>query len=163
MYISTFVLAERLKLDTMLVRKDLAMVGVPGRPRRGYPAKELQGAINRVLGWDNATDAVLVGVGSLGSALLGYSGFEEQTLSIVVAFDSDCGKILVEQLSRSSNEGYSLKVLVFARSFSYKHQIGVPVSASENTVGACFVKCAFRAGSATVFKLVPCHFCFRPF
>ena len=89
MYISTFVLAERLKLDTMLVRKDLAMVGVPGRPRRGYPAKELQGAINRVLGWDNATDAVLVGVGSLGSALLGYSGFEEQNLSIVVAFDSD--------------------------------------------------------------------------
>ena len=88
MYISTFVLAERLNLDTMLVRKDLAMVGVPGRPRRGYPAKELQHAINRVLGWDSATDAVLVGVGSLGSALLGYSGFEEQNLSIVVAFDS---------------------------------------------------------------------------
>ena len=89
MFVSTYVLAERLKLDTVLVRKDLAMVGVPGRPRRGYPAKEIQEAINRALGWDNATDAVLVGVGSLGSALLGYGGFEEQNLSIVVAFDSN--------------------------------------------------------------------------
>ena len=89
MFVSTYVLAERLNLDTVLVRKDLAMVGVPGRPRRGYPAKEIQEAINRALGWDNATDAVLVGVGSLGSALLGYGGFEEQNLSIVVAFDSN--------------------------------------------------------------------------
>lgn len=88
-FISTYVLAERLNLDSVLVRKDLAMVGVPGRPRRGYPAKELQEAINRALGWDNATDAVLVGVGSLGSALLGYGGFKEQNLSIVVAFDSN--------------------------------------------------------------------------
>ena len=89
MFVSTYVLAERLNLDTVLVRKDLAMVGVPGRPRRGYPAKEIQEAINRALGWDNATDAVLVGVGSLGRALLGYGGFEEQNLSIVVAFDSN--------------------------------------------------------------------------
>ncbi len=65
------------------------MAGVRGRPRRGYPAKELCEAINRALGWDNATDAALIGVGSLGSALLGYSGFEEQNLSVVVAFDSD--------------------------------------------------------------------------
>ena len=88
-FISTYVLAERLNLDSVLVRKDLAMVGVPGRPRRGYPARELQEAINRALGWDNVTDAVLVGVGSLGSALLGYGGFKEQNLSIGVAFDSN--------------------------------------------------------------------------
>jgi redox-sensing transcriptional repressor len=89
MFISAYVLSERLNLDSVLVRKDLAMAGVPGKPRRGYPAIELQEAITRALGWDNATEAVLVGVGSLGSALLGYGGFEEQNLSIVVAFDSN--------------------------------------------------------------------------
>ena len=88
-YISSSVLAERLGLDPVLTRKDLAMAGVPGRPRRGYPAEDLHAAINRALGWDSATDAVLVGVGSLGSALLGYSGFKEQNLSIVAAFDAN--------------------------------------------------------------------------
>jgi redox-sensing transcriptional repressor len=64
------------------------MAGVPGKPRRGYPARELQAAITAALGWDNSTDAVLVGVGSLGNALLGYRGFEEQSLSIAAAFDA---------------------------------------------------------------------------
>ena len=88
LHISSAVLADKLSLDPVLTRKDLAMAGVPGKPRRGYPAKELADAISRALGWDSATDAVLVGVGSLGKALLGYSGFEEQNLSIAVAFDS---------------------------------------------------------------------------
>lgn len=89
LHISSAVVAEKLHLDPVLTRKDLAMAGVPGKPRRGYPATELQAAINRALGWDNTTDAVLIGVGSLGNALLGYSGFEEQNLSIVVAFDAN--------------------------------------------------------------------------
>lgn len=93
LHISSAVLAEKLGLDPVLTRKDLAMAGVPGKPRRGYPSHELCAAINRSLGWDNATDAILVGVGSLGMALLGYSGFEEQNLSIAVAFDTDPGKV----------------------------------------------------------------------
>jgi redox-sensing transcriptional repressor len=93
LHISSAVLAERLGLDPVLTRKDLAMAGVPGKPRRGYPSRELCEAINRSLGWDSATDAVLIGAGSLGMALLGYSGFEEHNLSIVAAFDADNSKI----------------------------------------------------------------------
>jgi redox-sensing transcriptional repressor len=89
LHISSAVLADKLSLDPVLTRKDLAMAGVPGKPRRGYPAKELADAISRALGWDSATDAVLVGVGSLGKALLCHSGFEEQNLSIAGAFDAE--------------------------------------------------------------------------
>jgi redox-sensing transcriptional repressor len=38
LYISSAVLAEMLSLDPVLTRKDLAMAGVSGKPRRGYPA-----------------------------------------------------------------------------------------------------------------------------
>ena len=91
LHISSAVVAERLGLDPVLARKDLAMAGVPGKPRRGYPALALQDAINKALGWDSTTDAVLVGIGSLGNALLGYRGFEEHNLSIAVAFDANPG------------------------------------------------------------------------
>ena len=93
LHISSAVLADRLGLDPVLTRKDLAMSGVIGKPRRGYPAQELQDALNHALGWDSTTDAVLVGVGSLGNALLGYSGFEEQNLSISAAFDAHPGTV----------------------------------------------------------------------
>ena len=87
--ISSASLAAELKLDPVLVRKDLAMSGVTGRPRIGYPGPELEHALVAALGWDNVSEAALVGAGSLGRALLGYRGFREQGLAITVAFDSD--------------------------------------------------------------------------
>ncbi len=87
--ISSASLAAELKLDPVLVRKDLAMSGVTGRPRIGYPGPELERALLAALGWDNVSEAALVGAGSLGRALLGYGGFKQQGLSIGVAFDSD--------------------------------------------------------------------------
>ena len=93
LHVSSAALADILGLDPVLTRKDLAMVGVQGKPRRGYPAKELMDAINRALGWDSVIDAALIGVGALGQALLGYSGFGEHNLSIAVAFDSDETKV----------------------------------------------------------------------
>ena len=87
--ISSAALAAALGIDPVLARKDIAMMGVPGRPRWGYPARELADAMRRALGWDNTTDAALVGCGSLGHALVGYGGFAEQHLSIVIAFDAD--------------------------------------------------------------------------
>lgn len=95
-HVSSAVLAEKLGLDQVLTRKDLAMAGVPGKPRCGYPAKKLEAAVVHALGWDNATDAILVGTGSLGQALLGYRGFAEHNLSISVAFDADPEKIQKE-------------------------------------------------------------------
>lgn len=49
--------------------------------------------INRILGYDNVTDAVLVGAGGLGSALAGYDGFRHYGLNIVAVFDSDPERI----------------------------------------------------------------------
>lgn len=87
--ISSAALAAALGIDPVLARKDIAMMGIPGRPRWGYPARELVAAMQHALGWDNATDAALIGCGSLGHALVGYGGFAEQHLSIVVAFDAN--------------------------------------------------------------------------
>ena len=53
-------------------------------------------AIKTFLRWDNTSEAVLIGVGSLGSALLGYDGFEEYGLRIIAAFDADPAKVGTE-------------------------------------------------------------------
>jgi redox-sensing transcriptional repressor len=46
-------------------------------------------AIQKMLGWDNKTEAILVGAGALGSALLGYKGFTKHGLKIVAALDNN--------------------------------------------------------------------------
>ncbi len=92
-FVSGTVLASTHNLEPVIVRKDLANTGITGTPRRGFRVSELILAIEKFLGWDNQTKAILVGVGNLGTALLGYRGFEEFGLRIVGAFDADPKKI----------------------------------------------------------------------
>jgi redox-sensing transcriptional repressor len=86
-------LAADLALEPIQVRKDLAAIGVTGQPRLGFPVAELVQAIERFLGWDNATDAFILGAGHLGAALAGYQGFEKHGLNVVALFDNDPRKV----------------------------------------------------------------------
>ncbi len=86
-------IAEEFGQLSVQVRKDLSITGITGRPKVGYRVNELIDAIEDFLGWNNKTDAFLVGAGSLGSAILGYEGFVEHGLNIAAAFDVDPEKI----------------------------------------------------------------------
>ncbi|HOV77949.1 MAG TPA: redox-sensing transcriptional repressor Rex [Sedimentisphaerales bacterium] len=91
--VSSSQLAGALGLEPIQVRKDLEAVGVTGQPRVGFPVAELIQAIERFLGWDNVTDAFIIGAGHLGTALAGYHGFESKGLNVVALFDNDPRKI----------------------------------------------------------------------
>ena len=86
-YISATALANALGMGEVQVRKDLAMVSDGGRPKVGYHRESLIEDIEQFLGYDNTTDAVLIGAGKLGQALLGYGGFAAYGLNILAAFD----------------------------------------------------------------------------
>ncbi len=88
-WISTTDFSEILDLKPIQVRKDLAFTGLAGKPRLGFEVPLLIKAITHLLGWNNSTDAILVGAGALGSAILGFRGFAEHGLNIVAAFDAN--------------------------------------------------------------------------
>lgn len=92
-FISGTVIAEELGLEPIQVRKDLAVTGIVGRPRIGFPVDQLIVAIYRFLHWNQDHRAVVIGAGNLGSALIGYSEFPRRGLTIVAAFDVDERKI----------------------------------------------------------------------
>ena len=95
--ISATVLASALNMGEVQVRKDLALVSDGGRPKVGYRRRALAEDIERFLGYDNTNDAVLIGAGKLGRALLGYTGFSEYGLNIVAAFDANPAQVGVEE------------------------------------------------------------------
>lgn len=92
-FVSSSEIAQRLGLVPIQVRKDIEITGISGRPRIGYPVEELKKAIEKFLGWNNTTDAFLIGAGNLGAALLGYQGFSQYGLNIIAAFDQDPQKV----------------------------------------------------------------------
>jgi redox-sensing transcriptional repressor len=86
-------LAERLGLEAIVVRKDFGYVGITGLPKTGYQVDELVLAMEHCLNWNRIREAILVGVGHLGTALLGYEGFASHGLNICAAFDLDPGVV----------------------------------------------------------------------
>lgn len=91
--ISAPLIGRELKCDATQVVKDLASTGATGRPRVGYSIHEVIQAIESFLGFDQSNEAVLIGAGHLGRAMVSYPNFQEYGLKIVAAFDNDPEKI----------------------------------------------------------------------
>lgn len=85
--ISATAIASALELGDVQVRKDLASVSGAGKPRTGYDTAGLIQTLEACLGCGEKRQAVIVGAGKLGRALLDYQGFETYGLSIEAAFD----------------------------------------------------------------------------
>ena len=107
-YISATSIAKSLALGEVQVRKDLNSVSGAGKPKIGYEVEELIKSIENVLGYDNLTNAVLVGAGQLGKALLNYEGFEEFGVRIMVGFD-------IEAKKQTSNQKQILPMEEFSK------------------------------------------------
>jgi len=87
--ISSEALARVAGVKPTQLRKDLAHFGQLGKRGIGYHSETLRRRLSELLGSTKLHPVVLVGVGNLGSALLGYQGFAKEGFEIVAAFDSD--------------------------------------------------------------------------
>ena len=141
-YISATALAAALGMGEVQVRKDLAMVSDGGRPKIGYLRERLIDDIEQFLGYDNTTDAVLIGAGKLGQALMGYKGFEEYGLNILAAFDMNPDKT-------GSLDGRPIYHMDKLESFcrSNKVLMGIITVPGEQAQEVCdrLIKCGIKA------------------
>lgn len=91
--ISSVEIAELLHLDDSQVRKDIALCGVLGRQKQGYPVTELKQAIEKELGFSTRKEVFIVGAGNLGTALALFSDFKDYGIDVLALFDNDPQKI----------------------------------------------------------------------
>jgi redox-sensing transcriptional repressor len=87
--VSSEALAKAAGVKSTQLRKDLTYFGQFGTRGLGYDVEQLATMISDLLGTNRLQPVVLVGVGSLGTALLAYRGFEQEGFEILAAFDID--------------------------------------------------------------------------
>lgn len=91
--VSAAEMARVLNLGEVMVRKDLGGICSQGRPKIGYPRRELVDTLEEILGLRDPVSVVVAGAGKLGRALMRYRGFEDFGLRIVAGFDFDPAKL----------------------------------------------------------------------
>ena len=154
--ISSTEIATILRLNPIQVRKDLALVSrVDGKPGVGFNGEELIQDLEEVLNLNNITDAVIVGAGKLGQALLNYKGFENN-LNILMAFDNDkikCDnkKIFfiddMENLINKNNIQNCFERILLISASSIEKEKKYPVKINIE-LGKVTISCANQTGDA---------------
>lgn len=88
-YVSSTQISHELKVDPSQIAKDLSFLDIRGKTRIGYEVALLEHKLEEFLGFRREHRAVIVGVGSLGGALMQDSGLSRYGLQIVAGFDVD--------------------------------------------------------------------------
>lgn len=149
--ISATTIAKKLSLGDVQVRKDLALISGTGKPKIGYVTSELISDIEEALGCNELTQAILVGAGKLGQALLDYSGFEEYGVEIAAAFD--CSEQVL-RLARTSKQVLPMSQL---NDFCKEHniKIGIITVGSGSAQSVCDQM--LESGITAIWNFAPCR------
>ncbi len=86
-FVSSTQISRELKVDASQIAKDLSFLDIKGKTRIGYEVALLEHKLEEFLGFRREHRAVIVGVGSLGGALMQDSGLGRYGLEIVAGFD----------------------------------------------------------------------------
>ncbi|MFC4075285.1 redox-sensing transcriptional repressor Rex [Salinithrix halophila] len=91
--VSSAQLSDALQIDPATIRRDFSYLGELGKKGYGYNVNYLLQFLRDFLRQDEVSNVVLVGVGHLGTALLGYNFYRSHNTKIVAGFDADPGKV----------------------------------------------------------------------
>ena len=149
-YISSTVIAQNISVSSVLVRKDLALVSSEaGRPRMGFAINRLIVDIEKFLGYDNLSDAIIVGAGGLGRAMLGYEGFKSNGLNIVAAFD------ISEKLIGTQVMGKEILPLSKLKEFVEEHRIRIGIITVPKVAAQSVLNQMVDAGIQAIWNFAP--------
>ena len=148
--ISATAIAKGLSLGDVQVRKDLAAVSGAGKPKIGYERNKLMCDLERHLGYEKLTNAVLVGAGKLGRALLDYDGFEEFGVKIVAAFDCN------EQIIQMGNTPKSILPIKDIKAYCSENEVklGIITVGQGSAQDVCNKLVA--SGITAIWNFAPC-------
>jgi redox-sensing transcriptional repressor len=144
-------IAQALDIDPTQVRKDFGAIGLLGKGRVGFDLDDICRGIQQELGFNRRHDAVLVGAGHLGSAILAYRRFTRYGLHFVAAFDTDPHKI-----GRRIN-GCLVRPMRALTTFVRSHQVPLAVVTTPAHAAQRVIDRLAHAGVLVIWNFAPAH------
>lgn len=94
--ISSQELGERMRQTPSQIRQDINCFGGCGRQGYGYDVAELKEHIGKIMGLDKQHNMIILGAGSIGSAVVRYPTFSREGFVVTAMFDVDENKVGTE-------------------------------------------------------------------
>lgn len=151
-FITAPMIAKSTTINVETVKKDLSIIcATPGHPRMGREAETLVSEIVDFGVYTQISNAILIGAGSLGHALLSYQKFNDWGLNISAAFDVDINLIGTKINNIEVHPLEDIEVIIKATNADIAI-ITVPAEAAQHVVNL-----AVEAGIKAVWNFSPTH------
>ncbi|MEE1207024.1 MAG: redox-sensing transcriptional repressor Rex [Muribaculaceae bacterium] len=155
-HVSSTHIAAAVGVDASQIAKDLSFLNIRGKTRIGYEVAVLERTLRRFLGFAERHNAVVVGAGSLGSALMADRGLHPYGLNIVAGFDVDpavCGTekcgVRVHHIDKLAKIAKRQDISIAA--------VTVPVECAQQVA-----ETIMDAGIRAIWNFTPCRISVRP-
>ena len=119
-YVSSTQISKELNVQSSQIAKDLSFLNIRGKTRIGYEVNSLVSELEDFLGFNRQHDAVVIGTGSLGTALMQDHGLVNYGLNIVAGFD-----VRSEVIGQSVG---GVPVFAIAELAAWQHEHGVSIA-----------------------------------
>lgn len=148
-YVSSTQISKELNVQSSQIAKDLSFLDIRGKTRIGYEVHSLVTSLEDFLGFNRHHDAVVIGTGSLGTALMQDHGLEHYGLNIVAGFDVR-GDVIGKQLG-----GVPVFNIADLTSWQQEHGVSiailtVPVEKAQETADL-----AIASGMTALWNFTP--------
>jgi redox-sensing transcriptional repressor len=147
--VSSRELAEATGTTAAQVRKDLSHFGSFGKRGQGYAVPDLRVRLEEILGLTSRWRVAVLGVGKIGSALLGYGFFTQRGFDVVAAFDSDRSKIGQEL------GGVRVQALSDLEQTFADREVSIAIIATPTEAAQKAATRAVRAGARAILNFAP--------
>lgn len=148
-YVSSTHISAHVGVDSSQIAKDLSFLNIKGKTRIGYEVAMLETALSHFLGFAELHNAVIIGTGSLGSALMRDRGLHRYGLNIVAGFDNNPDIV--------GSESYGVRVYHIDRMKDVCRDLDVNIAAITVPVGAAqqVAETCIEAGIHAIWNFTP--------
>lgn len=138
-----------MKQNPSQIRQDIHCFGGVGRQGYGYSVHELKEHIGRMLGLDKPHPMVIVGAGSIGSAVARYPSFIREGFHTTAMFDADPEKVGMEI------DGIAIRSVEGLEDFLSQNQVDIVVLAVPAGCAQQMLDRLAAAGVRSVWNFAP--------
>ena len=147
--VSSDEIAEIDGVTSAQVRKDLSFFGTFGKRGLGYNTVDLQNNIGTILGLYKHWNVALVGIGTIGRAVVDYQEFKKQGFVIRLLLDDDENKI------GTKVSGQEIKAFSNVAEYMEEEKIQIAIVAVPANVAQGVVNSLTDAGVKAILNFAP--------
>ncbi len=151
--VSSKTISKALNITASQVRQDLSHFGGFGLAGVGYDVEYLKDTMKNILGVNNAHNAIVIGGGRIGQALINYRGFAEENVFIKAVFDVEPNRLS----SLADVEVYDVKEL---EKYLSKNHVDVAIISVPKEYAEEIAKRVVNAGIKSIWNFAPTDLCF---